>query len=119
MNGFIEKEHAGLIVRIERPVMRFGLRLWIFQRHGDGIELLKPNNTVGEERTGFTWMRVDPAVDFSDSPTFDLDDKVVAALAFVLNDFLPPDARVEEHLRDTIKTRDRLLTLVEKVVNKS
>jgi TolB-like protein len=50
-------------------------------------------------------------------PTLTIPVDALAALALAAGDHLPPSAATDRHLDDTIAVRDRMTTLVEKLID--
>lgn len=101
-----------------RPERRFGAGFRIWQRdwHSGEVQQLRI-----EQNGDSHWETVDKNVETP--PTMILDDDVIDALANHLLQERPPPEGLENQLRQDIEdsrgTRDRLLTLVEKVVKSS
>lgn len=64
----------------------------------------------------YGWLQQDiPAGEEAD-PSLVLTDELAGALVEALMDYVGPSTAMENHLKDTVKVRDRLLTLVEESI---
>lgn len=117
IRGNARRSPSGRVI-ITDNLMAGGVDVWVFDRktsHPDA-RILRLNHIAGE----FTerWEELKPESDASAAPTFTLEDHVAEELRDLLTAARPPaadDARA--HLADAVGIRDRLLTLVEHVIN--
>lgn len=104
-----KEARAPVQVRIEKPPMRFGFDVYLFDHQSDG-------QTVVYNLDGSVRETVAPGSGVPE-PSFHLDEQILAGLLREGSDVLPPSAAQAKHLADAVKVRDRLLDLVEHGVN--
>ena len=62
---------------------------------------------------GDVWQQIEVPAGEEADPSLVLPDQLAGALAEALLDYVGPSTAMENHLKDTIKVRDRLLTMAE------
>ena len=98
-------------VRIEKPWHTRAVYVWFYWRVNNGVQIW--NAFTGETKEVPDGM----VLDYPPSLTLP-DESFLKAFVETAAEVMPPNTQMFEHLKDAIKVRDRLLTIIEKRADK-
>lgn len=108
INQYGPSNFRGFHVHVERRWFDQSVAIWFLTR--DHVAHLDPESNVPH---GLVWNKYREGSPLPD-PTMVIPEDIYRALIEAGTDYLPPSAATDRHLEDSVKVRDRLLTLVEK-----
>lgn len=97
--------------RIDRPVDRDDVFIYLFNDHGRGRTVYLFSHDHGHMEP------LEVAEGEQMPPSLVMRPQMLEAIVKAGSDFLPPSAATDNHLNDAVGVRDRLLGMVERIVD--